>query len=277
MEFAKHITIDHILCLLGLIILACWLLKTSLGTKALADSVPRRNNMPVYLPLVPLFIWFGTVWLIVSMAKVLIGELQGWQSDFLDNIIFCMSEITAIAVIIFLARIHFARRLKGFGLNVKTIVRDFFAAFVNLLTVWPLIVTALTLTMFFGELIRGEDYQIQQHEQLTLMAEYSQLPLRILIIIVAVIIAPLLEELLFRGLFQTTIRSFFKIRNGAWPAIGISSVLFTTIHVNAEHWPALFVLGVCMGYAYEKSGSLFRPIFIHSVFNTASIIAALNQ
>ena len=135
MEFAETITVTHLICLAGLILLARWLLKTSLGRKALADSVPRRNNMPAYLPFVPLFICFGTAWLIASITHRVFGDLQGWQSNFLDNLILCISELMAIVVIIFLARIYFARRLKGFGLNVKTMVKDFFAAFVNLLTV----------------------------------------------------------------------------------------------------------------------------------------------
>jgi len=132
MEFAETISVMHLICLAGLILFARWLLTTSLGGKALADSVPRRNNMPIYLPFVPLFVWFGAVSLTASIAKILFGELQDWQNNFLDNLILCIGELTAIAVIIFLARTHFARRLKGFGLNIKTIVKDFFAAFVNL-------------------------------------------------------------------------------------------------------------------------------------------------
>ena len=300
MEFTETITVTHLICLAGLILLAHWLLKTSLGGKALADSVPRRNNMPIYLPFVPLFIWLGTVSLTASIAKKLFIDLQGWQYDFLDNLILCIGELTAIAVIIFLARAHFARRLKGFGLNVKTIVKDFLAAFVNLLAVWPLITAAIILTMFFGKHIWGREYQMQQHQQLKLIMEYSQLLPRIFIVVVAVIIAPLLEEMIFRGLFQTTIRSYLDARPSnagfrlkpavggsmldtrrgsgkAWLAIFISSGLFTIIHANTGHWPALFVLGVCLGYAYEKSGSLFRPIFIHSFFNATSIIVTLNQ
>ena len=295
MEFAETITVTHLICLAGLILFARWLLKTSLGRKALADSVPRRNNMPVYLPFVPLFICFGTISLIASITHRVFGDLQGWQSNFLDNLIICISELIAIVVIIFLAKIHFARRLRGFGLNVKTIVKDFFAAFVNLLTVWPLIMAAILLTMFFGEQIWGREYQMQQHQQLTMITEYPQLPLRIMIFIVAVVIASFFEEMLFRGLFQTTIRSYFEARlwspiarvtghedhvtdrYGAWIAILISSGLFAATHADTGHWPALFVLGVCLGYAYEKSGSLFRPIFIHSLFNATSIIATLNQ
>jgi membrane protease YdiL (CAAX protease family) len=277
MEFLGPITITHLICLAGFILLACWLLKTSLGRKALADSVPRRNNMPLYLPFIPLFIWFGAVSLVISISHELVGDLQDWQIDFLDNLILCIGGLMTTVVIIFMARTHFDRRLKGFGLNVKTIHKDFFAAFVNLLTIWPLMMAAIILTISFGKLIYSQEYQIQQHQELELIMEHSQLPLRILIAIVAVVIAPVLEEMLFRGLVQTMIRSFLAIRNGAWLAILISSGLFAIVHANPGHWPALFVLGVCLGYSYEKSGSLFRPMFIHSLFNAASIIAVLNQ
>lgn len=277
MEFAETITVTHIICFAGLILLACWLLKTSLGRKALADSVPRRNNMPVYLPFVPLFISFLAVSLITAIMRKLAYDLQGWQVDFLDNIILFVSELITIILIIFLARAHFARRLKGFGLNVKTIHKDLFAAFLNLLAIWPIIMAAIITTIFFGELICGPEYQMQQHQQLELITEYSELPFRILIVVVAVVIVPSFEEMLFRGFFQTMIRRFFEIRNGAWLAIVISSGLFAIIHANAGHWLALFVLGICMGYAYEKSNSLFRPIFIHSLFNAASVIAVWNQ
>lgn len=295
MEFDGIITVENFIFFAGCAIFAYWVRKTSLGRKSLADSVPRRNNMPLYLPFIPLFIWFGTVTLITSIAQVLFSNLLDWQTDFLDNLILGISELSTIAVIMSLARIHFTRGLKGFGLNIKTLVRDFFAAFVNLLAVWPLIISAMGLTIYFGELFWGREYEMQQHQQLKLITEHSQLLSRILIAVVAVIIVPLLEEMLFRGLFQTTIRSYIEAfrsliaspnkpekerttdRNGAWLAIVISSVLFTMTHDNTGHWPALFVLGVCLGYSYEKSGSLFRPIFIHSFFNAISIIATMNQ
>ncbi|MHC4726677.1 MAG: hypothetical protein ACYS17_05555 [Planctomycetota bacterium] len=136
MEFIKTITVSHLICLAGLLLLVRWLLKTSLGRKALDDSIPRRNNMPLYLPFIPLFIWFATISLMSSIAQMIFSDLPDWQNDLLDNLILCIGEMTTIAVIIFLADIFFTRRLKGFGLNIKTIVKDFLAAFVNLLTVW---------------------------------------------------------------------------------------------------------------------------------------------
>ena len=275
MEFAETITATDFIWLAGLILFACWLLDISLGRKALADSLPRRNSMPPYLPLVPLLLWFGGVAMGVALVQKLTPGLQGWETKFRDHLIMSIGAVVTIAAMMFLAHVHFARGLKGFGLNIRTIVKDFFMAIVNLLATWPIMMAAITMTVFFVKLISGADYELQQHQQLEMIAEYPQLPLRIMIVVLAVIIGPLLEEMLFRGFIQTSIRSFFNIRNSAWPAIAASSVFFALMHADPGHWPALFVLGVCLGYSYEKSGSLFRPIFIHIFFNASSVATAL--
>ncbi len=274
-QFGSEITVtDGIILLPGVILFGVWLLKTSFGRKALANSVPRRNNMPVYLPFIPLFIWFGAVSLAISATAMLLPDLPDWQSAFLDNAFLSIGATAAMVVIIFLARAHFARRLKGFGLNPKTIHKDFFAGVLNLLSVWPLVIVMIILTTLIGKLIWGQEFEMQQHQELELIRAHSQLPVRVLIIVATVAVVPAFEEMLFRGLFQTMLRSVLL---KPWTSIAISSGMFAMIHANAGHWPALFVLSACMGYAYEKSGSLFRPIFIHSLFNASSVIAALYQ
>jgi membrane protease YdiL (CAAX protease family) len=285
-ELNQTVTLEHLICLSGLALLACWLLKTSLGRNALADSVPRRNNMPFYMPFIPLLIWSWSVslgnWLISKWIILPVADISSatnhqlpfnhWQSAFFDNLVLGICEIITIIVMILMAKSVFARRIKGFGLDVKTIPKDFLTAIVNLLTVWPLVAVMVILTLSLGRFIWGQDFQMQRHEQLDTIAIYQQQSLRIIIVFVSVVIAPVFEEMLFRGLFQTMLRSFLQ---KPWPSILISSALFASIH-HMGHWPALFLLAICMGYAYEKSGSLFRPIFIHALFNGVTIAAVLN-
>ena len=271
-ELGSTITVtDIVVCLLGLTLFVAWLLRTSLGRKALADSVPRRNNMPFYLPFIPFSLWLVAAPLAILIIRKVLPDLPDWQNAFIDNLVLCIGAIVTTVVVIFLARVSFARRLRGFGLNFKTIHKDFPAAFVNLFAVWPIVIAMIILTTSLGKLIRGQDYQIQQHEELKLITAYPQLPLRILIVVLAVVIAPVLEEVLFRGLFQSMLRSVAK---NAWTAIILISALFALLH-PWTHWPALFALSMCLGYAYEKSGSLLRPIFIHSLFNGITITAVL--
>ena len=269
------ITIADVLWLVGLILLISWLLRTSLGPDPLANSGPRRNNMPVYLPFITLLLWFTAVALIgpiTKMAERLIPGLPDWQSAFLANTVILIGGIGVIAVVIFLVKAHFARGLKGLGLNPKTIHRDCFAAVINLIYVWPIVYLVTQLTAFYGDLIFKDNFYWPRHETLESVASHPELPLRILIIITTAAIVPVVEEMLFRGLFQTMIRSLLE---KPWLSIVISSGLFAMVHQHKQHWLALFALSICLGYSYEKSGSLFRPIFIHSLYNTASIIFVL--
>lgn len=269
----------------GFTLLAIWLYRTSLAATALANSHLRRNNMHAYMPFVPLFIAVLTASIAVALREKLLPNLPKWQSDFYDNASFCIGAIIAIAVIIYFAKKHFTRGLKGLGLRFKTIPKDLGAAIINLITIAPLIIIAVQLTLFIGMLIYGPDFEMTKHDQLQSIAVHAQLPLRIIVVITTIIIAPIFEELLFRGLFQTMIGSFLagsefgdtyiRVRQPAWLAITCSSIIFASIHANASHWPALFVLSMSLGYAYEKSGSILRPIFIHIIFNAINVTTAL--
>ena len=248
-ELTSYITnIDFAICLIGILLFSGWLLRTSLGRKALSDSESRRNNMPAYLPFLPLLIWFSVASLATSIVEKFLSDCAPWQRALLDNLVLSISAILAIAVIIFLARASFARRLKGFGLNIKTIHKDFFFAFLNLFSVWPLMLVMIILTMLFGKLIWGPAFEIQPHEELKLLSTYPQLSVRVLTIVTAIMIVPTFEEMLFRGMFQTTIRSILerspfteRLHNKnlrVWLSIILSSILFVIVHSDPLHWPA---------------------------------------
>ena len=162
------ITAADIFCIAGILFFGRWLLKTSFGRKALTDSSLRRNNMPLYLPFIPLFMWFLLLILTSSITEILLPHPAHWQKVLFVNISLCVSSIITMALIIVQVRFSFARRLKGFGLNVKKIHKDFLSALVNLLTIWPIVMFALVATIYIGELIWGQDFQMQQHEELEL-------------------------------------------------------------------------------------------------------------
>jgi membrane protease YdiL (CAAX protease family) len=64
-------------------------------------------------------------------------------------------------------------------------------------------------------------------------------------------------------------------RRLVWLAVIITSMLFAAVH---PLWtaPLIFLLSVCLGYAYERTGNLWVPILIHALFNTFSTITFLN-
>jgi membrane protease YdiL (CAAX protease family) len=258
----------------GLILWAVWLLRTSLGRTALLNAPVRRNRQPLAAGgvMLALMVSMMTPSLIQSALNPLVRDWAPWRIALVDNLIMGGAAVMTIFVILGIARITFARGLKGLGLRLHSIPRDLGASLVNLLAIWPLISAVFLVVLRIGEYRYGPTYEMGRHKELELLTNYTQPALQISIVVLAVGIVPVTEELLFRGLLQTTIRS---ILDKPWPAVFLTSVLFAMVHQNPEHWPVLFILAVGMGYAYEKSGSLWRPIFIHALFNTIPILQSL--
>ena len=88
------------------------------------------------------------------------------------------------------------------------------------------------------------------------------------LVLLAVVVAPIVEENVFRG----GIYRFFKGRTPITIALVISGILFGLVHGNLQSLPGLIAVGICLGMAYELSVSLKVPIFFHAFFNLNSII-----
>lgn len=128
----------------------------------------------------------------------------------------------------------------------------------------------------------------RRHELLERLGEAPSPIVQVGIVTGAVVAAPLFEELLFRGGVQTLLRSLFTRAPrptdppanraaspaAVWGAIAVTSVLFTLIHAT---WmaPAIFVLSVCLGYLYERTGNLWSAVLLHAAFNAAMTIFSM--
>jgi membrane protease YdiL (CAAX protease family) len=257
--------------LLGLVILGAWALRSRWGTRAFEHCPSRRNRMPAYTPLVVFLLWFFCTTVSVQVVDALFSSVSQWRLALYRNIVYTAAGVVISAVIMLIGYRFFARRLRGFGLDLRTFPRDLPLAAVNLTAIWPIMMVMLMLTVVVGRLFKGDNYQMAQHEELTLLTDHAQIALKVSVVVVASLVAPVMEELLFRGLFQTALKSNLRHR---WAAILLTSILFAGIH-TPSHWPTLFALSLCLGYAYEKSGSLLRPIVIHSLFNTVAVASVL--
>jgi len=86
--------------------------------------------------------------------------------------------------------------------------------------------------------------------------------------LVLAITPALCEETFFRGLMLSGLQ-----RWGPWAAIGISALLFGLLHGSIYQLLPTFILGVLLGYAVWRSGSLYCSIAIHALNN--GLIATL--
>lgn len=83
------------------------------------------------------------------------------------------------------------------------------------------------------------------------------------------VLAPVAEELLFRGLLFGSLRARF----GPWPAALASGAVFGLVHLGGGQdvfIPVLATLGVVLALAYHYSGALYAAIAIHAVNNVVS-------
>lgn len=97
-----------------------------------------------------------------------------------------------------------------------------------------------------------------------------------LLFLMAVIMAPLLEEALFRGVLLPALRRRLRFV----PAALLVTVLFTALHAvqTSGYWPALLVIalvGYLLAYLREASGSLWPPILFHMGFNFTALLPVL--
>jgi len=128
---------------------------------------------------------------------------------------------------------------------------------------------------YFSELM-GQPVDPVAHEALQTLRDEFSVELLIGLAISAVIIAPLIEEVVFRGVFQTSLLRLFNGKH--WPALLIAAAVFSVIHWSVVPWQGLvplFVLGLVFGYLYERTGSLLTPILAHAIFNSCNIAIAL--
>jgi hypothetical protein len=226
------------------------------------------------VPFIVLLAYLVVLWIAGSSILPFFKSGQdSWQFIITTTLTRCVSAIIIIIVVIFLVSRSFPRGLKGFGLNPRSILRDLPAAFLNYWAVLPLVLFTIITTAYIGKIFVRPDFKIEQHQELKIIAKFdNNLAVLISVLIIVVVIGPLVEEFLFRGLLQTTIRSF---GHSPWVAITVTSVLFAFVHADLSHQPAIFILSCGIGYSFEKSGSLLRSIFFHAIFNASSVIAVL--
>lgn len=92
--------------------------------------------------------------------------------------------------------------------------------------------------------------------------------------IVVLVVAPVAEELFFRGFVYRALRNRFT----AGAAAGIVGVVFGSIHYSGPDTlpllPVLALLGVTFCLLYEWSGSLYPAIALHAINNTVAFVVS---
>jgi membrane protease YdiL (CAAX protease family) len=79
----------------------------------------------------------------------------------------------------------------------------------------------------------------------------------------AVLLAPVAEEMMFRGILYPVIKQVGYPRLALWG----TSLLFAAVHLNAVTFVPLTVLALVLTALYERTNNLLAPIAAHLLFN----------
>lgn len=209
-----------------------------------------------------------------DIKRYLTPELKGWANIY--GILMC-----GLGMFFYFSALPSALKkiilgsyaLKGW----KAKYQDFTIASMSWILSYPLViavgqVVALFL-MFTYKNVEPEQVAVQQIKTAT-----TSTSLLVVLIFCIILIVPMIEELLFRGFLQNWIKKFMD----PWKAIAVTSLIFALFHFsptqgmgNIELIISLFILSCFLGFIYERQKSLWAPFFLHSIFNTVSIMLIL--
>ena len=142
------------------------------------------------------------------------------------------------------------------------------ALFLAVLVVIVLLPVVLGLQQVSAIVLTKLGWQPEEQLAVTLLAGTKSWGMRIYLGTFAVVLAPVAEEFIFRGMLYPFVKQL------GWPRlawIGVSFA-FALIHDDAATFVPLFVLALALTWLYEKTDNLLAPIAAHSLFNGANLV-----
>lgn len=158
-------------------------------------------------------------------------------------------------------------RLRGFDLSALAgLTKLGFGRVLSIGTIllfagYPLIILADALT----RRLLGEG--LSKQEIIQLFNASQTLPQRIIIIIMAVAIAPVAEEFMFRFFLYGVLKRYF----GRFVGLLVNASFFAAVHTHLPSFGPLFILGSCFTIAFEWSGSILVAMTMHALFNAFTL------
>ena len=139
----------------------------------------------------------------------------------------------------------------------------------TLLSALPICLIALGLNWASGELFSRLTNIDLADQDLVKFITSNALSLRskAILFVFILIEAPVLEELLFRGVLFGGLTKIMPI----WPAILLSGLVFAVIHINAATLIPLWFLGAAFAWLYVRTGTLLAPMAVHFTFNAINL------
>jgi membrane protease YdiL (CAAX protease family) len=165
------------------------------------------------------------------------------------------------------------------GLDLRPRWRDVRTGLLGLAAAYPLVQASSMAAVIVWTLLTGAAPRELAHDTLRQIKDHFHDPAVWGIVIGAVVLAPIAEELTFRVFVQS---AALKATGRPWAAVLIASLIFAMVHLGGGVEPEdahalvpLFVFGLALGTAYEKTRRVWVTITMHMAFNAVNVGMAL--
>lgn len=214
-------------------------------------------------------ILIGTISILVFgvILIIVINVIRGANpEDLLKPTVAQTISLTALEAVALIGGVYlFGLRRKGFDWEAvgirSTSANWYLVAILATLIVIPL-ASLVTIAVYFaaGQTLENPQLDFLLPEGLSAIDA-------LVMLILAGFIAPLGEELLFRGVIYT----IFRERWGIWLSVLLSSFIFAVIHGNVAVGITGFLLGIVAAVIFELSRSLWTAVLVHAINNSLKI------
>jgi len=275
---------DPPLIVASLLILAILVSSAALWIRHIQDSrrqIVIDNGVPAW----PIgWVDFGifacamviTVFVVQNVAAVLFlsapieGEAPQELTPRLAVIAVLLLQLPMLAVFYAARRFypgHYASQLNNAELTVGVAFRQAVPLFLMCL---PLIwIASLIWTHLLTALEAAGAIDAFEPQALITLFQDGGDPIAIsLLVALAILLAPIVEEIVFRG----CVYRFLKSQTTLLPAQILSGCVFSFMHWNLMSFVPLVIVGVFLARVYEKSGNLIVAIWFHAFFNAFSLL-----
>ena len=216
------------------------------------DQIPVKNEAPEYsVPWKPVDNWIAILLLVVINISLLYFASQGLGIQTAQSALLVLVQLVYLIPVL----VVFAyRRVNPISIGIGKFEWSTLGLGCGLLIgSYALIMIHNVILMFLGVETQGEE----------ILGILSAMDSPVWFVIVGVIMAPIVEEIFFRGfLFQG-----FRQRYGWVAGALISSVVFAIGHLDPVALFPTFILGILLAYMYHRSNSVWPGIILHFLVN----------
>ena len=209
--------------------------------------------------------------LIVNGYESIASEAGKRHRDLLVFVVglFSFHGVGLVLVNVFL-RQHGLTWSQAFGFKEPRVARTIFLAVITVIVMLPI---TLSLTEVSGKILRLFNVPVEPQQAVKMMRVATSHAELLLHGIATILLAPFVEETVFRGILYPAIkqRGYHKL------ALWGTSFFFALTHSNVVILLPLTVLAIILTFLYETTNNLLAPIVAHGLFNAANYAYLLFQ